>query len=98
MSVCVGVHAKASATSGKEAIRPQAVVVGIDTDDAAMQVPGEGAATQEMVVSRVSPMASTLQLQQVKLKLQGCAPHPSDPTTGIGHSTTTDGAIADFLG
>ena len=67
MSVCVGVHAKTCATSGKEATRPRAVVVGTDTDDAAMQVPGEGAATQEMVVSRVSPMASTLQLQQVKL-------------------------------
>ena len=87
MSVCVGVHAKASATSGKEAIRPQAVVVGIDTDDAAMQVPGEGAATQGMVVSRVSPMASTQQLQQVKLRLQGCALPPSVPTTDIGHST-----------
>ena len=87
MSVCVGVHANASATSEKEATRPQAVVVGIGTDDAAIQVHGEGAATQKMVVSRVSPLASTLQLQQVKLKLQGCAPHPSDPTTDIGHST-----------
>ena len=87
MSVCVGVNASASAISEKEATRPQAVVVGIGTDDAAIQVHGEGAATQKMVVSRVSPLASTLQLQQIKLKLQGCAPHPSDPTTKIGHST-----------
>ena len=87
MSVCVGVNANASALSEKEATRPQAVVVGIGTDDAAIQVHGEGAATQKMVVSRVSPLASTLQLQQIKLKLQGCAPHPSDPTTEIGHST-----------
>ena len=61
MSVCVGVHAKTCATSGKEATRPRAVVVGTDTDDAAMQVPGEGAATQGLVVTRVSPMASTQQ-------------------------------------
>ena len=89
MSVCVGVHAKASATSGKEATRPRVVVVGTDTDDAAMQVPGEGAATQGIVVSRVSPMASTLQLQQVQLKLRGCAISPTKiPPHTIIHFNT----------
>ena len=57
MSVCVGVHANASATSGKEATMPQAVVVGIGTDDAAMQVPGEGDAVSKEVVLLDSPMA-----------------------------------------
>ena len=55
MSVCVGVDAKTYGTNGKEAARPQAVVVGADTDDAAMQVTGECDAASEKVVSRVSP-------------------------------------------